>query len=165
MKKKFDFEYKFSTNEYSRELYQFVKDNSVYIDFYYCGFHFHDYPWEAMPMLGKSGFKLTTKKYDEVPLSYWIQKIAPFEKRGRDFLNITFDNYPINSIEQITKSIEKIVFDLDNCCGDFLRNDIRTFDKIREIQYLESLVRLNVYSTHYANGDVEYLVKSEPEIE
>ncbi len=163
--KQFDFNHDFSTTNYGHDCYKFVKDNDVYIDFYYCGFHFHDYPWMANPKLGKAGFKKTTDKYDSIGLLYWKEKIAPFEQRDRDFLQITFDNYPINSAEQIKRAIEQIVFDLDHFCRDFLKNDFIVFDKIREIQYLESLVRRNVYGTYYQNGDREFLIKSEPEVE
>jgi len=163
--KQCDFESEFSTTKFGHDVYKFVKGD-IYIDFDYMGFHFHDYPWQANPMLGKTGFKKSTNAFDSVSLTYWKEKIAPKDKWGREFLQLTFDNYPINSIEQIKKAIEQTIFDLDNFCGDFLRrNDFAVFEKLRQIQYIESLVRFNVYGTYYQNGSKEILIKREPEIE
>ena len=162
--KQFDFESEFSTTKYGRDVYKFVKGD-VYIDFDYMGFHFHDYPWQANPILGKTGFKKSVNTYDGIYLSYWKEKIAPHDKWGREYLQLTFDNYPINSIEQIKKAVEQAIFDLDHFCGDFLRNNLNIFDKIRQIQYIESLVRFKVYGTYYQDGSKEILIKREPDID
>lgn len=165
--KKYDFEFALEANKYSdtHDIFIFKKQNNVYLNIDHMGFHVHDYPWSIIPMLGKAGFKGSSTQFDSIPLWYWKQKIAPFESWQRDALKLTFDNYPVNSKDQITQAIKQVVFDLENFCKDFLTNDFNRFDKIRQIKYLEYLVQTQVLGEYHWTGKKKFTFYQNKEVE
>lgn len=164
--KSYGFELTISELEYSstHDVFKFKKDD-LFIDIDHYGFHPHDYPWSICPMLGRQGFKKTTQQFNSIPLWYFKQKIAPRESWQRDVIKLTFDNYPINSKEQIAKAISQCIFDLDNFCKDYLTNDFYLFDKIREINYLEYLVQTQVFGNYHWTGKKKFTIYKNKELE
>jgi hypothetical protein len=164
---RFGFEYYPSIHDYSKthDVFQFKKTDNSYINIDHMGFHFHDYPWNINPMLGKLGFKKSTNQFDSIPLWYWKQKIAPLESWQREALKLTFDNYPVNSIEQITKSIDQTIFDFDNFTKDFLNGNSVTFNRIREIRYLEYLTQIQVFGDYHWTGSKKFTFYNNKEVE
>ena len=132
----FGFEFKLSKHKFSdtHDVFEFFKPNGVYLNIDHMGFNYHDYPWSINPVLGKVGFKKTTTLFDGIPLWYWKEKIAPKVQWARDEINLTSDNYPVNTLDDITRTIKQVVFDLDAFCKDFLINNFIRFDRIRQIQ-------------------------------
>ena len=164
---KFNFTYYHSMDGYSgdHDLFTFRDEKGWYVAIDYMGFNPHDYPWSMNPMLGKSGYKKTAAQFDAVPLWYWKQKVAPFEKWQREAIKLTFANYPINSVAQIKSSIDQTIFDLDNFCKDFLKREELRFDRIREIRYLEHLVQFRLYSKTHWTGTMKTIISENEEME
>ena len=141
------------------------KRNSSFIDIGVMGFHPQDAPWCFVVLLGKEGFKKTTNEFDQVPLWYIKQKIAPPYHYQRDAIKMNFDEYPLNNTEEITKSVLQACFDLDKFCKDFLKEDFLRFNRIREIKYLEYLVQTQVITERNWIGLNKDVMKPNKELE
>jgi hypothetical protein len=164
---KFGFQFHLSVHEYSNthDVFTFKKPDDSYILIDHMGFHFHDYPWSINPTLGQPGFKTSTTQFDTVPLWYLKQKLAPFEAWQREALKISFDNYPVNSIDQIRKSIDQTIFDLDTFCKDFLTGNFLTFNRARQIRYLEHLTQIQVFGEYHWTGKKKFTFYHNKEVD
>lgn len=78
---------------------------------------------------------------------------------------MNFNEYDINTLEEIKTSIRQAVFDLDNFCKDFLMEDFVRFERIREIRYLEYLVQTQVITETNLLGLKKEVMKPNNEIE
>jgi hypothetical protein len=78
---------------------------------------------------------------------------------------MNFDEYHINTPEEIRASISQAIFDLDTFCKDFLTEDFVRFDRIREIKYLEYLVQTQVITETNCLGVEKDVMKPNKEIE
>ena len=164
--KKYGFDYYIDKHEFSdiHDVFQFTR-NSSYINIAHMGFNPHDIPWSFVLLLGKKGFKKTSNEFDSVPLWYIKQKIATPYDYQREAIKMNFDEYRINTLEEIRVSIRQAIFDLDTFCKDFLTEDFVRFDRIREIKYLEYLVQTQVITQTNWLGIEKYVIKPNKEIE
>ncbi len=163
---KYGFDYHVEKHKYSdtHDVFDF-KRNSSYIIIAHMGFNPHDVPWNSVLLLGKKGFKKTTSEFDSVPLWYIKQKIAPSYDYQREAIKMNFNEYHINTLEEIRVSIRQAIFDLDNFCKDFLTEDFVRFDRIREIKYWEYLVQTQVITETNWLGLKKDVMKPNEEIE
>lgn len=66
---------------------------------------------------------------------------------------------------QIDTSFIRIKNDLEKFCSDFLKGDYKRFNYARQIQYLEYLLKPEVYGTYFRDGTKKFDIKYNDEIE
>ena len=163
---KFGLQFHLSVSEFrdTHDLFTFKRSDNSYIRLDHMGFYFHDYPWSLDPILGQTGFKRSTDQFDIVPLWYWKEKLAPSENWQREALKLTLDIYEVNTIEQINKAIDQIIFDLDNFCKDFLTSNYVNLNRMREIRYLEYLTQIQVFGEYNRDGKKKFTFYNNKEV-